>query len=99
MDNLIDTILAPVVNFVISTISALGYPGVAILMGIESAAVPLPSEVIMPFSGFLVSEGRFTLHGIALAGAVGSVFGSWITYWIGKFGGRPLVRKYGKYVL
>lgn len=52
----------------------------------------------MPFSGFLVSEGRFTLSGIALAGAVGSVFGSWVTYWLGKFGGRPLVRKYGHYV-
>ncbi len=62
-------ILAAITNFIIHTISALGYTGVALLMAIESAAIPLPSEVIMPFSGFLVSKGRFTLNGIALAGA------------------------------
>jgi membrane protein DedA with SNARE-associated domain len=99
MNQLIDTVLAPIVEFVISTISTLGYPGIALLMGIESAAIPLPSEIIMPFSGFLVSQGRFTMHGIALAGAIGSVFGSWVMYWIGKYGGRPLIRKYGSYVL
>src|SRR3989338_2887863 len=93
------SILALLTNFIISTISALGYSGVALLMAIESAAIPLPSEVIMPFSGFLVSEGRFTLLGIALAGAVGSVIGSWVTYWIGKYGGRPLIMKYGHWVL
>lgn len=96
---MIEHILAVLTNFVIQTINDLGYSGVALLMGIESAAIPLPSEVIMPFSGFLVSEGRFSLQGIAIAGAVGSVFGSWVTYWIGKYGGRPLVRKYGRYVL
>lgn len=86
-------------NFIIHTISNLGYPGVALLMAIESASVPLPSEIIMPFAGFLVSEGRFTLFGIALAGGVGSVVGSAVTYWIGKVGGRPLVERYGKYIL
>lgn len=96
---MIDAIVAPIVNFVIQTISASGYLGVVLLMGIESAAIPLPSEVIMPFSGFLVHEGRFGLAGIALAGAVGSVFGSWATYFLGKYGGRPLVERYGKYVL
>ncbi len=99
MNHLLDAILAPVVQFVINTISTLGYSGVALLMAIESAAIPLPSEVIMPFSGFLVSEGRFTLFGISLAGAIGSVLGSWVTYWIGKYGGRPLVRRYGRWVL
>jgi len=99
MNQLIDAVLAPIVEFVINTISTLGYPGIVVLMGIESAAIPLPSEVIMPFSGFLVSEGRFSLHGIALAGAIGSVLGSWVTYWIGYYGGRPLIRKYGRYVL
>ena len=92
-------ILAVVTSFIINTISSLGYGGVAFLMAIESAAIPLPSEVIMPFSGFLVSQGRFTLQGIAIAGAIGSVIGSWVTYFLGKYGGRPLVRKYGKYVL
>lgn len=96
---MIETILLAVTNFVINIISSLGYPGVALLMAIESAAIPLPSEVIMPFSGFLVSQGRFTLHGIALAGALGSVFGSWVTYFLGKYGGRPLIRRYGRFVL
>ena len=86
-------------NFVISVISQGGYVGVAVLMGIESAAIPLPSEIIMPFAGFLVAEGRFTLFGIALAGATGSMVGSAITYWIGRYGGRPFIEKYGKYVL
>ena len=99
MNQIIDAVLVPVIGFIINTISLMGYAGVALLMAIESAAIPLPSEVIMPFSGFLVSEGRFTLLGIALGGAVGSVLGSWVTYWIGKYGGRPLIRKYGHYVL
>ena len=92
-------LLTTLTNFIINTISNLGYGGIIFLMGIESAAIPLPSEVIMPFSGFLVSEGRFTLFGIALAGAVGSVIGSWATYWIGRYGGRPLIIKYGRWVL
>src|SRR3990167_7785854 len=96
---MIEQILSAVTNFIMSVIDSSGYIGVALLMAIESAAIPLPSEVIMPFSGFLVSEGRFTLFGIALAGAVGSVLGSWVTYWIGKYGGRPLIIKYGRYVL
>ncbi|MDZ4244233.1 MAG: DedA family protein [Candidatus Doudnabacteria bacterium] len=91
--------LAVITNFILATINSAGYLGVVFLMAIESAAIPLPSEVIMPFAGFLASEGRFTLFGIALAGAIGSVFGSWATYWIGKYGGRPLVARYGKYVL
>ncbi len=86
-------------NFIISVISHGGYPGVALLMAIESAAIPLPSEIIMPFAGFLVAEGRFTLFGISMAGAVGSAVGSAITYWIGRYGGRPLIERYGKYIL
>lgn len=86
-------------NFVIHTISTLGYGGVILLMAVESAAIPLPSEIIMPFAGFLVSQGRFSLFGIALAGAVGNVLGSMFTYWLGYKGGRPLFEKYGKYIL
>jgi membrane protein DedA with SNARE-associated domain len=93
-----DIILA-ITNFITQTIDSLGYFGVALLMAIESAAIPLPSEIIMPFSGFLVESGRFTIFGLALAGAVGSVVGSWVTYAIGYFGGRPVIVKYGKYVL
>jgi len=96
---MIEQILSAVTNFIMSVIDSSGYIGVALLMAIESAAIPLPSEVIMPFAGFLASEGRFTLFGISLAGAAGSVLGSWATYFLGKYGGRPLIVKYGRWVL
>jgi membrane protein DedA with SNARE-associated domain len=82
-----------------SVISTLGYGGVLGLMAIESACIPLPSEMIMPFAGFLVSNGRFSLWGIALAGAVGCVVGSIPAYYAGMYGGRAFVERYGKYVL
>jgi membrane protein DedA with SNARE-associated domain len=84
---------------IVSTISALGYPGLVLLMGIESACIPLPSEIIMPFSGYLVYTGRFTLWGAAVAGAIGCVVGSIIAYWVGMYGGRPFIERYGRYVL
>src|SRR5258708_3564342 len=84
---------------VIITISSLGYFGVVLLMAIESACIPLPSEIIMPFSGYLVSTGQLNLWGVALAGAVGCVVGSLVAYWVGMYGGRPLIEKYGRYVL
>ena len=93
------TLLSSLTNFVIHIISAWGYSGVAFLMAIESAAIPLPSEVIAPFAGFLVAQGRFNLFWVAIAGGVGSAVGSAITYWIGFYFGRPLIEKYGKYVL
>jgi membrane protein DedA with SNARE-associated domain len=85
--------------FIVAVISALGYPGVALLMGIESACIPLPSEIIMPFSGYLVYTGRFDLWWVAVAGAVGCVLGSLVAYWVGMYGGRPLIEKYGRYIL
>src|SRR3989338_1339431 len=96
---MLETILSPIINFVTNTISAAGYIGVVVLMAIESAAIPLPSEIIMPFAGFLVQEGRFSLFGLAMAGAVGSVIGSAFIYAIAYFGGRPLIYKYGHWVL
>src|SRR3989344_6590583 len=90
---MIEQILSAVTNFIMSVIDSSGYIGVALLMAIESAAIPLPSEVIMPFAGFLASEGRFTLFGISLAGAAGSVLGSWATYFLGKYGGGPPIFK------
>ena len=69
------------------------------MMGIESACIPLPSEIIMPFSGYLVYTGRFNLVAVAVAGAAGCVMGSLAAYWIGMYCGRPLIEKYGKYIL
>ena len=80
-------------------ISATGYGGVVLLMAIESANIPLPSEVIMPFSGFLVASGELNLWLVGLSGAIGCVVGSVVSYWIGVKGGRPLIEKYGKYIL
>ena len=84
---------------IVATIARLGYAGVVLLMAIESACIPLPSEIIMPFSGYLVSRGEFNLWLVGLAGAAGCVLGSLVAYWVGMYGGRPLVEKYGRYVL
>ena len=86
-------------GFIVATISLMGYGGVVLLMAIESACIPLPSEIIMPFSGYLVSKGEMNLWGVGVAGAVGCVLGSLVAYWVGMYGGRPLIEKYGKYVL
>ena len=86
-----------VVTLVINTVSAVGYLGIVVLMTFESACIPIPSEIIMPFSGFLVSTGKFSLIWVTLAGASGNLIGATITYLIGYYGGRPFVLKYGKY--
>jgi membrane protein DedA with SNARE-associated domain len=80
-------------------IGAGGYGGIALLMGIESACIPLPSEIIMPFAGYLVYLGHFNLWLAATAGAIGCNAGSVVAYWIGAKGGRPLVERYGRWVL
>lgn len=94
-----ESILEPIGKWIISFISQLGYLGIIVTMGIESACIPLPSEIIMPFSGYLASTGRFSLWGASVAGAFGCVVGSVIAYWVGIWGGRPFIQKYGKYVL
>ena len=86
-------------NFVISTIDLLGYPGIFFLMFIESAGVLMPSEVIMPFSGFLVADGTMNFWLVSIMGGLGNLGGSLLAYWIGAKGGRPLIEKYGKYIL
>ncbi|WP_420239771.1 DedA family protein [Telmatobacter bradus] len=94
-----EKIIALLVLLVTRAISFGGYAGVAALMGIESACIPLPSEIIMPFAGYLVFCGRFSLLLVATAGAIGCNLGSLVAYWIGAAGGRPLVERYGKLVL
>ncbi|HKV39490.1 MAG TPA: DedA family protein [Blastocatellia bacterium] len=96
---MIAKILTTLSGFIIATISALGYSGVVLLMAIESACIPLPSEVIMPFSGYLVYTGHFSLWAVSVAGAVGCVIGSLAAYGVGMYGGRPLIERYGRYVL
>ena len=86
-------------NFIISVIEQLGYGGVFVGMTLESTGLPIPSEVIMPFAGYVVWKGGLTLIGITLAGTLGCLAGSLIAYGIGLWGGRPLLERYGKYVL
>ena len=86
-------------GWIIYVISSLGYGGIVLLMAIESANIPLPSEIIMPFSGFLIAQGQFNLWWVGLAGAVGCLVGSVLSYFLGAWGGRPLIEKYGKYIL
>src|SRR2546427_9106364 len=78
---------------IVATISRLGYAGIVLLMAIESACIPLPSEIIMPFSGYLVYTGRFNIWLVGIAGAFGCVVGSLIAYCDGMYGGRPLIGK------
>ena len=96
---MIEKIITLLAGFIIGTISRLGYGGVVLLMAIESACIPLPSEIIMPFSGYLVSTGEMNLWLVGLAGAVGCVLGSIVAYYAGAWGGRPFIEKYGKYIL
>jgi len=96
---MISVILAWLSSIIINIISTTGYAGVFFLMALESACIPVPSEVIMPFSGFLVWEGRFELLPVVLWGALGNLAGSILAYGVGVWGGRRLIAKYGKYVL
>jgi len=92
-------IINAIANFVTSVISHLGYPGIFLLMALESACIPIPSEIIMPFSGFLVSSGEMNFWLVVAVGSVGNLAGSFLAWWVGWRGGRPLVEKYGKYIL
>jgi membrane protein DedA with SNARE-associated domain len=96
---MIAKIISILSGFIIATISALGYWGIVLLMAIESACIPLPSEIIMPFSGYLVSRGEMNLWLVGIAGAFGCVVGSIGAYYVGMYGGRPFIEKYGRYVL
>jgi membrane protein DedA with SNARE-associated domain len=82
---------------------AIGWPGVVFLMAIESAAIPFPSELIMPLAGWLLVQAKGGSLGLVVMagfyGALGNLLGSWVAYWVSLKGGRPLLNKYGKYVL
>src|SRR6202008_3442285 len=94
--DMIAKIITILSGFIVATISKMGSLGIVLLMGIESACIPLPSEIIMPFSGYLVSRGELNLWWVGVAGAVGCVLGSLVAYWVGMYGGRPFIEKYGK---
>jgi membrane protein DedA with SNARE-associated domain len=96
---MIEQVLTVLAGFVAAVISAGGYAGLAVLMAIESACLPLPSEIVMPFAGYLASTGRFTLIGAATVGAIGCNIGSTVAYYVAVYGGRRVVERWGPYFL
>ena len=92
-------IVEKLVEYITYGISAGGYFGVFVLMALESMIAPVPSEVVMPFAGYLVLQGKFNFWIVLLASSIGSVFGSLLSYYTGIYGGRPFVLKFGKYLL
>ena len=92
-------IVTSLINFITSIISGSGYVGIFLLMIAESALIPIPSEIIMPFSGFLVSTGEFNAAYVVVAGSLGNLVGSLVAYFVGSRLGREFILRYGKYVL
>lgn len=85
-------------RFMTGVIGDYGYYAVIILMILESACIPIPSEVTMVFGGFLVSRGRLDFFWVGMFGTLANVLGSWLAYWVGLVGGRPLIERWGKYI-
>jgi membrane protein DedA with SNARE-associated domain len=96
---MLDHIISLLAGYIAAVISAGGYLGVTALMAIESACIPLPSEIIMPFAGYLASTGRFSLVGAATMGAIGCNIGSTVAYYLAAYGGRVVVERWGRFVL
>jgi membrane protein DedA with SNARE-associated domain len=92
-------VLESFAHWVQAIVRDLGYPGVFVLITLESTLVPIPSELVMPFAGFMASQGEFSLPVILLINSVAALLGSGLCYWIGVVGGKPFLVKYGKYFL
>lgn len=86
------------INWLVNTIGAMGYPGIFLLMAMESSVIPIPSEVVMPPAGYLVQQGRMSMGLVILSGTLGSLAGAYANYFVARWLGRPLVIKYGRYV-
>lgn len=92
-------IVEKIVEYIVLGMSTLGYFGLFILMALESMIAPVPSEVVMPFAGYLALQGRFAFWTAALVSGIGSLFGSLLSYLMGAYLGRPFVLKFGRYLL
>jgi membrane protein DedA with SNARE-associated domain len=93
------TIIEKIAEWALNLISSTGYAGVFITMAIESAGIPIPSEIVLPFSGFLASTGRFNIYLIVIVATTANLLGSLVFYWIGYFGGTKFLKRYGRYLL
>jgi membrane protein DedA with SNARE-associated domain len=92
-------VLESFAQWVKEVVATLGYPGVFLLITLESTLVPIPSELVMPFAGFMASKGEFSLPLILIINSTAALLGSGICYWIGAKGGKPFLVKYGKFFL
>jgi membrane protein DedA with SNARE-associated domain len=88
--------LESLTSAITDNIATSGYFAVVLLMGLESANIPIPSEIVLPFAGFLVAQGEMNFHGAALAGAFGCLWGSMLSYWLGWRFGRPFIERFGR---
>ena len=95
----IHELVDPILSSIKDVVASWGYIGVAAMMAIESANIPLPSEAIMPTAGILVQQGKMNIHLAALAGAIGCLIGSIPSYFLGLYGGRPFLEKFGRWFL
>lgn len=86
------------ISWLVTTIGALGYPGIFILMAMESSVIPIPSELVMPPAGYLAQQGQMNMAIAIFCGTAGSLVGAYVNYFTAHYLGRPLVLKYGKYV-
>jgi membrane protein DedA with SNARE-associated domain len=92
-------VLESFAHWIQEIVRTVGYPGVFVLITLESTLIPIPSEIVMPFAGYMASQGEFSLPVILIINSVAALIGSGICYWIGVVGGRPFLEKYGKYFL
>jgi membrane protein DedA with SNARE-associated domain len=88
-----------IANTAVAFIAATSYPGIFLLMVLESMVFPVPSEAVMPFAGFLIVTGQFTFTGVIIASTLGSIVGSLASYAMGFYGGKPFIKRFGKYLL
>jgi membrane protein DedA with SNARE-associated domain len=86
------------INWLVTTIGAMGYTGIFLLMAMESSVFPIPSEIVMPPAGYLAQQGKMNMALVILSGTLGSLVGAYANYFVARWLGRPLLIKYGKYV-
>ena len=86
------------ITWLVNTIGALGYPGIFLLMAMESSVIPIPSELVMPPAGYLAQQGDMNALTAILCGTIGSLVGAYVNYFAARYLGRPLLLRYGRYV-
>jgi len=92
-------VIHTLIQWLLNTIGAMGYPGVFLLMAMESSVIPVPSELVMPPAGYLAYQGKMNMAAAILCGTAGSLVGAYVNYFVSHYLGRPLILKYGRYVL